>query len=114
MKTLRQATIFVKKNDAIRKCVSLGSSECTVLEAEFSVGLSVYPPSKAKSPPDWMKKPYFVDPAEGWRYGFPLLYDPASSGDMISWLIANGYPETLARQGRSCRFIEATSPLEGK
>jgi hypothetical protein len=107
MKALRQATIFVKKNDAISKCVSLGSSACTVLEAEFSTGHAVYPPSKTKSPADWMNRPYFVDPSEGWRYGFPLLYDPAKDGDMTLWLVANGYPETLTKQGRPCRFIEA-------
>jgi hypothetical protein len=48
MGTLRQATIFVKKNDAISKCVTLGSKGCTVLEANFSVGRAVYPPSRAK------------------------------------------------------------------
>lgn len=51
MKTLRQATIFVKKNDAISKCVELGRktlNDCTVLEANFSVGRAVYPPSRAK------------------------------------------------------------------
>lgn len=48
MTTLRQATIFVKKNDAISKCVSLGSHNCTVLEAEFSTGRAVYPPSRAE------------------------------------------------------------------
>ena len=48
MKTLRQATIFVKKNDAIAKCVKLGSDNCTVMTAEFSTGWAVYPPSKVK------------------------------------------------------------------
>jgi hypothetical protein len=55
--------------------------------------------------PDWMTRPYFVDPAEGWRYGFPRLYDPAKDGDMTSWLVENGYPETLAH--RPLRFIAA-------
>ena len=46
MGTLRQATIFVKKNDAIGKCVKLGSQTCAVLEANFSTGRAVYPPSR--------------------------------------------------------------------
>lgn len=44
---LRQATIFMKKNDAISKAVLLGSHRCVVCEAGFSVGRIVYPPSKA-------------------------------------------------------------------
>jgi len=48
MRTLRQATVFVKKNDAISRCVKLGSKDCTVLEANFSVGRAVYPPSRAQ------------------------------------------------------------------
>jgi hypothetical protein len=47
MSTLRQATIFVKQNQAISKCVTLGSSKCTVKTANFSTGLAVYPPSQA-------------------------------------------------------------------
>lgn len=49
MRTLRQATIFVKKNDAISKCVHLGSRECTVLTANFSTGMAVYPPSRVSA-----------------------------------------------------------------
>lgn len=46
MRTLRQATIFVEKNKAISKCVELGSATCTVVEATFSTGRAVYPPSR--------------------------------------------------------------------
>ena len=48
MRTLRQATVFVKKNTAISKCVQLGSGVCTVREISFSTGRAVYPPSRAK------------------------------------------------------------------
>ena len=49
MGTLRQATIFVKQNDAISKCVQLGSGKCTVMTASFSTGRIVYPPSKTQA-----------------------------------------------------------------
>jgi hypothetical protein len=48
MQTLRQATVFVKKNSAISKCVQLGSGVCTVREIRFSTGRAVYPPSRAQ------------------------------------------------------------------
>lgn len=49
MRTLRQATIFVKQNDAISKCVQLGSQRCTVMVANFSTGHAVYPPSRVNA-----------------------------------------------------------------
>jgi hypothetical protein len=63
-------------------------------------------PDECSVPPQWTSKPYWVDPPSGWRYGFPRLYDPAKDGDMVEWMIANGYPETLARQGLACTFTE--------
>jgi len=58
-------------------------------------------------PPEWLARPYWVDPPSGWRYGFPRLYDPAADGDMTEWMIAQGYPEQLARQGLACTFTAA-------
>jgi len=58
-------------------------------------------------PPAWLQRPYYVDPPAGWRYGFPRLYDPAKDGDMTEWMIAQGYPEQLARQGLACTFTAA-------
>ena len=52
--------------------------------------------------PAWMQRPYWVDPHSGWRYGFPKLYDPAKDGNVTEWMIANGYPESLARKGLPC------------
>jgi hypothetical protein len=63
-------------------------------------------PAVCTVPPQWTSKPYWVDPPSGWRYGFPRLYCPAADGDMMEWMIANGYPETLARQGLACTFTE--------
>jgi hypothetical protein len=54
--------------------------------------------------PAWFKKPYYVDPPEGWRYGFPKVYDPAKDGDMVEWMISQGYPKKLAKQGLPCTF----------
>jgi len=52
--------------------------------------------------PAWMGQPYWVDPPSGYRYGFPKLYDPARDGNVTEWLIRQGYPEALARQGLPC------------
>jgi hypothetical protein len=62
-------------------------------------------------PTQWTSRPYWVDPPSGWRYGFPRLYDPATDGDMVEWMIANGYPETLARQGLACTFTAQTEDV---
>lgn len=51
-----------------------------------------------------MQKLTYVDPPEGWRYGFPKalpqpdLSDPAKKTDIYDWLVANGYPEDLIRE----------------
>lgn len=58
-------------------------------------------------PPEWLQRPYWVDPPSGWRYGFPRLYDPTKDGDMTQWMIAKGYPEKLARQDLDCTFTAA-------
>ena len=65
-------------------------------------------PAECTVPPEWLSRPYWVDPPSGHRYGFPRLYDPASDGDMTEWMIANGYPEKLARQGLPCTFTACT------
>ena len=54
--------------------------------------------------PAWMARPFWVDPASGWEYGFPKLYDPAQDGDLNAWLVANGYPQHLADQNLPCTF----------
>jgi hypothetical protein len=65
------------------------------------------PPPEPAVPPEWLQKPYYVDPPSGWRYGFPKLYDPLKDGPMREWMIANGYPKSLARQGLPCTFTSA-------
>jgi hypothetical protein len=56
------------------------------------------------TPPEWLQRPYYVDPPEGWRYGFPKVYDPAKDGDMTKWMISQGYPKKLAMQELPCTF----------
>ena len=65
-------------------------------------------PAEPAIPPAWLARPYWVDPAGGHRYGFPRLYDPATDGDMTAWLIASGYPESLAMQELACTFTACT------
>lgn len=65
-------------------------------------------PETGNVPPEWLQRPYWVDPPSGWLYGFPRLYDPATDGDMTEWIIANGYPEKRARRGLDCTFTAAT------
>jgi len=34
----------------------------------------------------------WVDPPEGWKYGFPAIYDPDTDGQMSEWIVNKGYP----------------------
>jgi len=34
----------------------------------------------------------WVDPPEGWKYGFPAIYDPEKDGQMSDWIVRKGYP----------------------
>ena len=44
---LRYATIFKKKNEAVRRCIDIGSKECTVFMIRLNLDGAVYPPSRA-------------------------------------------------------------------
>lgn len=35
---------------------------------------------------------YWVDPPEGWRYGFPKVWDKEAHPDWEAWLKQAGYP----------------------
>jgi hypothetical protein len=47
-----------------------------------------------------MKK-MIVDPPEGWRYGFPRLYDrsPDAEETEEEWYLRHGYPKRLIDDG---------------
>jgi len=53
----------------------------------------------------------YIDPPEGWRYGFPKVL-PNDWQDhyetLHAWMLANGYPEELlaGTSHRYCRFWE--------
>ena len=34
----------------------------------------------------------WVDPPEGWKYGFPAIYDAETDGQMSEWIVRKGYP----------------------
>lgn len=34
----------------------------------------------------------WVDPPEGWRYGFPKIWN--GNGNMFEWLVCRGYPQS--------------------
>lgn len=39
-----------------------------------------------------------IDPAAGWQYGFPKVYDKKQDESLKDWLVRNGYPEKLAQE----------------
>lgn len=51
-----------------------------------------------------------IDPPSGWRYGFPKEFprNILSDGQLIKWLLANGYPQKLIDDGmfKYCRYWE--------
>ena len=56
----------------------------------------------------------WVDPPEGWRYGFPAIYDPAIDGVMRDWIISKGYPAKLIQEYGDVWFVRCWSAEEVK
>ena len=52
------------------------------------------------------KGKWWVDPASGWMYGFPKIYDADNDEDFQEWLVANGYPKKCVDIGY-CRWWKA-------
>jgi hypothetical protein len=51
---------------------------------------------------DLNNKSIWVDPPEGWKYGFPAIYDPEKDGQMSEWIVNKGYPlEVIKEYGKS-------------
>jgi hypothetical protein len=40
----------------------------------------------------------WVDPPEGWKFGFPAIYDPDADGQMSDWIISKGYPIQIIKE----------------
>ena len=51
----------------------------------------------------------FYDPPNGWRYGFPKLYQPKDGESLIDTLVRDGYPRKMAEEcgAEHCRFWES-------
>lgn len=37
----------------------------------------------------------FIDPPEGWKYGFPKIIPAEHQSRTLEWLVEQGYPQTL-------------------
>jgi hypothetical protein len=47
-----------------------------------------------------MMSKLWVDPPEGWKYGFPAIYDSETDGQMSEWIVNKGYPvQTIKEYG---------------
>lgn len=58
---------------------------------------------------------YYIDPPEGWMYGFPKEIDIKAKRD-DKWWVENGYPQRLIDQGmlEYCRIISVPASPEEK
>jgi hypothetical protein len=37
----------------------------------------------------------YIDPPEGWKYGFPKPVPYPRPANMLEWLVENGYPQKI-------------------
>jgi hypothetical protein len=58
----------------------------------------------------WLEGPdeLIVDPAEGWRYGFPKVWNKKQDPDIHAWLLKEGYPQRLIDKQMPMRFMEVS------
>lgn len=40
---------------------------------------------------------WWVDPPNGYLFGFPKVYDDSEKMDAVQWLVDNGYPDKEAQ-----------------
>lgn len=53
---------------------------------------------------------WYVDPPEGWRFGFPKVWDDETDGDWETWIVDQGYPVTdLIKYSRMWEYKEDDS-----
>ena len=50
----------------------------------------------------------WIDPASGWQYGFPMVYEPNKGENINAFLIRKGYPREMAEKNWPCRFWTET------
>lgn len=46
----------------------------------------------------------YVDPPEGWRYGFPKAVPKDREAEIISWMLEQGYPKALIDEWAVAHF----------
>ena len=46
-----------------------------------------------------MSKIILIDPPDGWRYGFPKVYDKTIDETVEEWFLRNGYPQKEIDKG---------------
>ena len=51
----------------------------------------------------------WIDPAAGWQYGFPAIWDSEVDGDVYQWMLDKGLPEDLAFL--PCRVWDVTEDI---
>ena len=56
----------------------------------------------------------WVDPPEGWKFGFPAIYDPATDGQLSEWIISKGYPVKLIQEYGDVWAVRCWSAEEPK
>jgi hypothetical protein len=53
----------------------------------------------------------YVDPPSGWQYGFPKVFDPIVDGDVMEWIVKEGYPQSeIDKLGNSFYFRSWDAP----
>jgi hypothetical protein len=40
----------------------------------------------------------WIDPPEGWKYGFPIIYDPDTDGQLSEFIVKEGYPVSVIKE----------------
>lgn len=56
-----------------------------------------------------------IDPPQGWMYGFPKPVPTFKThGDFVKWMLQQGYPKKLIREGNleHCRYWSEPLPLD--
>lgn len=56
----------------------------------------------------------WVDPPEGWKYGFPAVFDTANDGTMHEWIVKKGYPAQLIEEYGTAWAVRAWAAEEPK
>jgi hypothetical protein len=59
-----------------------------------------------------VSKATWVDPPDGWRHGFPKIYDSTKDGELYEWLVAQGYPQSEIEALGESFFIRCWEPTK--